>query len=206
MVPLLTITCIILDSSIKIMLKPESVSWDAIHEVIWASHEENRRNGVKMRYPSLPGPEIEKRVEPDGKMLVAMTDEGKLIGTAAMIPKDVALWFGKHRFAYCCFASILPEYNGKGIYKEMCRIQEELAQEAGLEMMLFDTHEKNTRNLTHSVKAGYRCVDVKHYGDHFNVVMVKWLNGCPYSEFRCKIEFIIRRVYRTMRIKLKRFV
>ena len=176
------------------MLKPESLSWDAIHEVIWASHEENRRNGVNMRYPSLPGSEIEKRVEPDGKMLVAMTDEGKLVGTAAMIPKEASLWFGKHRFAYCCFASILPEYNGMGIYKEMCRIQEELAREAGLEMMLFDTHEKNTRNLIHSIKAGYRYVDLKHYKDHFNVVMVKWLNGCPYSRFNCWFHYRWNRI------------
>ena len=167
------------------MIKPESLSWDTIHEVIWASHEENRRNGIKMKYPSLPGAEIKKRVEPDGKMLVALTDDGKLVGTAAMIPKEVSLWFGKHWFAYCCFASILPEYNGKGIYKEMCHTQEQMARDMGLEMMLFDTHEKNARNLGHAVKAGYRFVDLKHYKDHFNVVMVKWLNGCPYSRFNC---------------------
>lgn len=181
------------------MLKPELLSWDAIHDVIWASHEENRRNGVNMKYPSLSGSEIEKRVEPDGKMLVALADDGTLVGTAAMIPKEVTLWFGRHRFAYCCFASILPEYNGKGIYKEMCRIQETMAREAGLEMMLFDTHEKNTRNLNHSVKAGYRFVDLKYYGDHFNVVMVKWLNGCPYSSFRCNVAFRSRKVYKKVK-------
>ncbi len=188
------------------MLKPESLSWDAIHEVIWASHEENRKNGVNMRYPSLPGSEIQKRVEPEGKMLVAMTDEGKLVGTAAMIPKEVSVWFGKHRFAYCCFASILPEYNGMGIYKEMCRIQEELAREAGLEMMLFDTHEKNARNLGHAVKAGYRFVGLKHYKDHFNVVMVKWLNGCPYSHFNCWLHYRWNRfvvIFKSLLLKIR---
>lgn len=184
------------------MIKPESLSWDAIHEVIWISHEENRSNGVIMKYPSLPGDEIKKRVEPDGKMLVALTDEGKLVGTAAMIPKEASLWFGKHRFAYCCFASILPEYNGLGIYKEMCKMQEQMARDEGLDMMLFDTHEKNTRNLIHSVKAGYHYVDMKYYGDHFNVVMVKWLNGCPYSELRCRFEFFVRKAYRRIRVRL----
>lgn len=178
-----------MDASIKILPKPESVSWDDIHEVIWQSHEENRRNGVVMRYPSLPGDEIRKRVGEEGTMLVAMTEDGKLVGTGAVYPKEASLWFGTHRFAYCCFASILPEYAGKGIYKEMCRQQEEIARREGLDMMLFDTHEKNARNLGHSLKAGYRYVGLKFYRDHYNVVMVKWLNGCPYSDFRCAFHY-----------------
>ena len=183
-----------MDPSIKIMLKPESVSWDDIHEVIWQSHEENRRNGVVMRYPSLPGEEICKRVGPEGRMLVALTEEGKLIGTGAVLPKKASLWFGKDTFAYCCFASILPEYNGKGIYKEMCRRQEEMAREMGLDKMLFDTHERNSRNLGHSLKAGYKFVDVKYYWDHYSVVMVKWLDGCPYSDLQCSLHYRIRRL------------
>lgn len=184
-----------MDKSIKILVKPDYVSWDDIHDVIWRSHEENRRKGVTMRYPSLPGSEIEKRMGEKGKMLVALAEDGKLVGTAAMMPKKARLWFGVHVFAYCCFASILPEYNGKGIYKEMCHLQEEMAREAGLKMMMFDTHEKNSRNLDHSLKAGYRFVDVKFYLDHFNVVMVKWLDGCPYSSLRCAVSFLIRKWY-----------
>ena len=188
-----------MDKSIRIQIKPDSVSWDDIHDVIWKSHEENRKNGVIMRYPSLPGSEIEKKIGAEGKMLVALTEDGKLVGTAAVMPKKAKLWFGEHVFAYCCFASILPEYNGKGIYKEMCRLQEEMAREAGLNMMMFDTHEKNSRNLGHSLKAGYKFVDLKFYRDHYNVVMVKWLDGCPFPSFLCKGQFLLRKSYRKIR-------
>lgn len=183
-----------LDSSIRIMLKPESIPWESIHDVIWQSHEGNRSNGIIMRYPSLSGEEIQQKLGTEGKMLVAITGDGKLVGTAAFLPKEATFWFGKGTFAYCCFASILPEFNGKGIYKEMCRIQEQMARDAGLDMMLFDTHEKNVRNLSHSIKAGYRYVDYKHFKDHYNVVLVKWLNGCPYSNFRCSYNYHIRRI------------
>ncbi len=183
-----------MDKSIRILVKPDYVSWDDIHDVIWKSHEENRKKGVIMRYPSLLGSEIEKKIGVDGKMLVALTEEGKLVGTAAAMPKKAKFWFGEFVFAYCCFASILPEYNGKGIYKEMCRIQEEMAREAGLNMMMFDTHEKNSRNLGHSIKAGYKFVDLKFYRDHYNVVMVKWLDGCPYSRLRCSLNYHLRRL------------
>ena len=195
-----------MDSSIRICLKPESISWDEIHEVIWQSHEENRQNGVVMRYPSLPGDEIQKRIGVDGRMLVALTEEGKLIGTGAVLPKRATLWFGTDTFAYCCFASILPMYAGKGIYKEMCRRQEEIAREMGLDKMLFDTHEKNARNLGHSVKAGYKFVGLKYYWDHFNVVMVKWLDGCPYSDFRCAFHYHLRSAFVRCRVRMSRML
>ena len=147
-----------------------------------------------MRYPSLSGVEIEKKLGAEGRMLVAMNEHNELVGTAAIIPKETTLWFGKHEFAYCCFAAVLPEYNGKGVYKEMCRIQEDMERNMGLHMMLFDTHEKNVHNISNSIKAGYRAVDIKHYDNHYNVVMVKWLDGCPYSPLQCRIHFLKRQV------------
>ena len=183
--------------------KPDSVSWEQISEVLVESHAENRQNGVYMPYPHLPPDEIRKKIEGRGIMLVAMMDE-KLVGTAAMVFLNKKLWCGSGKYAYCCFASILPEYNGKGIYKEMCRIQEEMAREAGLNMMMFDTHEKNSRNLGHSIKAGYKFVDLKFYRDHYNVVMVKGLDGCPYSSLRCSLSFFKRKWYVKTRTLLGR--
>lgn len=40
---------------IEIVEKPEWVSWDDIHDVVWKAHENNRKKGVIMSYPSLPG-------------------------------------------------------------------------------------------------------------------------------------------------------
>lgn len=184
-----------MDNDICIIEKPDWITWDSIHDVIWESHAENRRNGVVMRYPSLPGDEIKEKLGKDGTMLVAIDKEGVLVGTAAMMPKNITVWFGKHVFAYCCFASILPQYNGKGIYKEMCHVQEMMAAERGIDKMLFDTHEKNVQIIRHAIRAGYKFVDFKYYKDHYNVVLVKWLDGCPYSDLRCKFEFMLRKVF-----------
>ena len=68
-------------------------------------------------------------------------------------------------------------------------------------MMMFDTHEKNSRNLGHSIKAGYKFVDLKFYRDHYNVVMVKWLDGCPYSRFWCSLNYHLRR----FKVKIRSF-
>ena len=187
-----------MNQNIQIIEKPEWVSWDEIHNVLWRAHEKNRQNGIIMALPALPGNLIREKIEGHGKMLVALDGE-KVVGTAALAIKQYSLWCGKGSYAYCCFASVLPEYNGKGIYKALDLKREELALTLQLTRMLGDTHENNKHRLDIAKKAGYKFVDYKYYKNHYNVVMVKWLNGCPYSEFRCKIEFHKRK----LKVKIK---
>ena len=187
-----------MNQNIQIIEKPEWVSWDEIHNVLWRAHEKNRQNGIIMALPALPGNLIREKIEGHGKMFVALDGE-KVVGTAALAIKQYSLWCGKGSYAYCCFASVLPEYNGKGIYKALDLRREELALSMGLVRMIGDTHESNKHRLDIAKKAGYKFVDYKSYKNHYNVVMVKWLNGCPYSEFRCKIEFHKRK----LKVKIK---
>lgn len=191
-----------MDKTVTILEKPDYISWDDIHKVIWSAHADNRKRGVVMRNPSLDGEGIKKKLGERGKMLVALTAENRLIGTAALMPKEVKVWFGREVFAYCCFAAILPEYSGQGIYKEMCRRQELMAAEMGLDKMLFDTHENNERMINHALKAGYRFVNYRFYRDHFNVIMVKWLNGCPYSYYYSQFRFMLSKMKTRIRTKM----
>lgn len=179
-------------SEIQIVEKPEWVSWEDIHDVLWQAHAENRKNGILMSYPTLPEDVIKEKIG-DGKLLVAL-DNDRLVGTAALKTKQTTLWFGQHQFGYCCFASVLPEYNGLGIYKRMCEEREKMARNMGIELMLFDTHERNERVISINQMSGYKKVDMRFYKDHYNVVMVKWLNGCPYSDYQCKIRFMLRKI------------
>lgn len=192
---------------IEILEKPERVSWDDIHDVLWKSHAQNREKGINMALPSLPGEKIKEKVEGQGKMLVALCD-GKVVGTAAIKTKQPNLWCGKGNYAYCCFASVLPEYNGLGIFKKLDLKREELAKSMGLNRMLGDTNENNKHRLDIARKAGYIFVDISVWKDHYNVVMVKWLNGCPYPNWYCKMQFFIHKWYKKFRFKpgrVKRF-
>ena len=57
-------------------------------------------------------------------------------------------------------------------------------------------------------KTGYKFVDLKICKDHYNIVMVKWLNECPYSNFYCNLQFTLRKAYKKLRFKpgrVKRF-
>ena len=190
------------DTMIKVIEKPDWVSWDDIHNVLWKAHEDNRRRGVQMRFPALPGEDIKKRLENDnGRMFVAI-DGQKIVGTAAVKIKNANLWCGKGEFAYMCFASVLPEYSGRGIYKQLYEYRELECRKRGLYRIMFDTNENNTKVIDINIKNGYKKVSYRKYDDHFNIVFVKWLDGCPYSDSRCSFEFFKQKTT----VKTKQFV
>jgi GNAT superfamily N-acetyltransferase len=176
------------EKQIQIIEKPDWVSWDEIHEVIWKAHEKNRERGINMAHASMSGDEIRELLSDDAKMFVALCDN-HVIGTAAFKEKEVRFWFGKDRFAYCCFASLLPEFMGKGVYYQFVKKREESARSMGLDKMMFNTHPDNTRVLQVAKQNGFKAVKyVVSKGAQW-VYMVKWLNGCPYSDFRCGYEY-----------------
>lgn len=195
-----------MDSNIKIIEKPEWVSWEEIHNLLWTAHAENRNNGVIMRYPSLSGEEIKNKIDGNGKMLCAIVD-GKLAGTAAIMTKKVKYWYNKEPeiVAYLCFASVLPEFAGKGIYRKLNMTREKEARSMGYKRIMFDTHENNVHKIQVDKNNGFKLVDYKLYGEHYNVVMVKWIDGCPFSDIRCKYEFAKRKLIVKARYALKSF-
>jgi len=184
-----------MNNDIQIIEKPDWVSWDDIHELLWNAHAENRKNGVFMRYPTLSGEEIRQRVEGIGKMFCAFVD-GKMVGTGAIVAKSFKLWFTKESevFGYQCFAAVLPEFTGKGIYKLLNLYREQESRRMGINRLMFDTHEGNIHILNILKKNGYKFVDYKFYKNHYNIVMVKWLDGCPYGGFRLWYEFTKRKL------------
>jgi len=174
---------------VKVIEKPDWVTWDQIHDVIFAAHAENRDKGVVMSLPSLPGDEIRKLMEKGGKFFVALDGE-KVIATAAVRFRNISLWCHHGDTAYLCFASVLPEYRGTGVYKKLCEARSLYLDSQGYRVYYADTHERNKRVQEILGKQGYRHVGVKQYGDHYNELLIKWLGPCPYSDNRIRLEYL----------------
>ncbi|MCK8622036.1 GNAT family N-acetyltransferase [Prevotella sp. E13-27] len=185
----------------QIIEKPEWVSWDEIHEVVWEAHANNREKGIIMSYPSLSGEEIKKRIENNGKMYVAI-DGQNVIGTLALIIKKGNKWYNKGSYGYLCFGAVLPNYSGKGIYRSLYKVAETTAINMGIFVITRDTNEKNARMLKISKQEGYHFVECKAYKDHFNIVRAKWLDGCPYSSWYIKMRFLLSKFKQKTRYKM----
>lgn len=196
--------CMIADQ-VQVIKKPEWISWDDIHNVLVQAHAENRQKGIIMRKPGLPGEMIEKEIGDNGVMLVALYGN-KLVGTSALIVKRANTWYSDGPYGYLCFDAVLPQYVGKGVYSQLCRRRELLARDLGLNKLYSDTHHKNYHIIAINKSHGFKCVDVKVLSDHWNVVLFKWLDGCPHSNFRCKYEYMIRRAKMQTKLFLKQII
>ena len=176
---------------IEIVEKPDWVSWDEVADVVHAAHAENRKKGILMRYAQMSGDEMRQRIENQGVMLVAMDDK-RVVGTMGMKSKMLPnpCWYGTGEVAYTCFGAILPEYMGKGVFRQISKKSEQIVRQWGLNRIMFDTNAANKHLIKINQKAGYKLVKYKYNYGHASVVAIKWLDGCPYPDWKVNYQYI----------------
>lgn len=184
-------------SNLRIIEKPDSVSWDDIQDCLNKAHAQNRQNGISMTHYLRSASWISDYIGAEGKCWVAM-DGNKVVGVACIKVKHGAKYYNAGPSGYCCFAGVLPEYRGSGVYKKLAQIRESYARDHSFITIYADTHIRNKRLITIALKNGYSKVSLRQYGDHFSVVMAKWLGPCPYSKF------FLRKSYLRASIRLRR--
>ena len=177
-------------NEIVVLEKPENVSWDEISSVLKQAHAENVKNGIVLPYPALPPEELYAKTEGRGGKLFVAMHNGKVVGTGAVAIIEKQFWCGKGKYAYCFFGAMLPNYEGKGVYRRIVETREKYAATQGVSRMMFDTDERNKRVIDIALKNGYKKVEYRVREGHNSVVLVKWLEGCPYSRFKCAIQFV----------------
>lgn len=184
-----------MNSGIQVVEKPDWVSWDEIKQCLVDAHATNRERGINMAHYQWPAEKIREFIGSAGVMLVAL-DGTKVVGTAAIAEKEGNTWYAKGRYAYMCFGSVLPEYNGRGIYKNLVIQREKIAKTHNYSTYLFDTHECNQKIQSIAISFGYRLVGYfrANSRDHFNVIMVKWSYGCPYPRLYCRFRYLISKI------------
>lgn len=176
------------ESSIQIIEKPDWVSWNDIRSFLYEAHANNRAKGINMTHYQWPAEKIRESLGEKGIMLVALEGK-KLVGTAGIAEKFGKSWYANGRYAYECYDGVLPDYAGQGIFKRLEIKREGLAKQYGFEKLLVDTNSRNVHRQEIAIKNGFRLVKFFRASDHYSVVMVKWLNGCPYSKFYCWMKF-----------------
>lgn len=188
-------------SNIKIVEKPDWVSWETIHEVLVAAHAENRSKGVIMAYSVQPADQIAK-ICSKGVMFVAL-DGDKVVGTAAIILQKENRWYYKGVVAYMTFAGVLPEYAGKGIYKQLSVTREQRAMDMDISVVMGATHEKNYRRLEIEKQLGAKFVQLRAGQDHYNVIFIRYLKGsCPFPDWYISIMFNASKILYKLRYRI----
>lgn len=189
-----------MNNIIQIVEKPDWISWDDIKKCLFDAHAINREKGINMANYQWSADKIKESISDNDVMFVAL-DNDKLVGTAALVEKKSFHWYTKGKCGYLCFACVIPSYSGLGIYHSLLKKREEYAKILGYDVLCYDTHCKNIRIQSLGEKNGYRKVRffLTKSKDHYNVVMAKWLNGCPYSKLYCWLKYSISKVKTMLR-------
>ena len=194
------------NNSITIMEKPEWISFDQIHDLLYKAHAINRENGFDVKTANMSGEELVEHLGTTGKCFVAL-DGNQLVGTASYRILQRDKWYAKGDVVDRVLVGVLPEYKGRHISTMLFYTVVDEARKNGYKYIESRTAEDNHIVQTINLKDGYRYVDYKSTKSKFyTVVMLQWLDSCPYSEkytnrrFKWK-RFLIRLRYKPGRIK-----
>lgn len=152
-------------------------SYEEIHDVIYQAHEQNRQKGIYYKSSLLDGEGIKKKVG-DGTTFVALLNN-HIIGTGSVSLRKGKYWYDKGLLvAHYCLDAVLPEYQGKGIMKEIDIEREQYAISNGAKLIRSGTAEKNTVQRKRFKKNGFVPVEylVTKGNGYYSVMYAKWLD------------------------------
>jgi GNAT superfamily N-acetyltransferase len=179
-----------------VVQKPDNISFDVIHDLLYKAHGENIKKGIIVKTALLNGEELREYIKRDGKCFVAL-DGNKLIGTLSVrvVPRNT--WYSKKPIIETVLIGVDPEYSGKGVYAALEKAATEHALNQGYDMITFCTPENNIPMINSSLKKGYRLVSFfsSKTSELYFVVMLKWLKGAQYTEQYCNFRFKLKRFW-----------
>ena len=174
-------------SDIKYMVKPDWISWDEVQECQRKAHEAtNNRKGIHMTVQDISGDDLRRDIESGDGICFVAVDNRRVVGVFGLKYITGTRWWswGK-KVACCCMDGILPEYQGTDVYFELEKLRIKYIKDSCAELIQCTTAEHNSivRKITKigkfkTVQFSPTCKGANYY----SVVMVKWLNGCPFSD------------------------
>lgn len=188
---------------IKVMPKPDWISWDDIRELVVLAHKRNIAKGITMNTTTMTGEDIRKHIGEEGRCFVALSGD-KLVGTTSVRIAIGNKWYDKGKIiSKGALSAILPNYQGLGILEEMNELRDAYIAEKKVQVMEGDTPEDNMVVRKFVARNGFK--EVRYfpapYQNHFSVYFVKWLEGCPYSDKYINRRFAISKVITKLQYK-----
>lgn len=196
-------------NAIKVIEKPKSVSYNIIHDVLYKAHEANRvENKFTIKTAQMSGEELEEHVGPEGKCYIALDGE-KVVGTLSNRVTKVKHWCAEGEVIELAMIGVLPEYRGMHIFPMLYDEAFKDVQNRKIKYIEIRTADKNLTMQRLGEHNGFKCIDFNTVGkDHYTVVMLKWLDKCPYPDVFIKLRYLIKKFYVKIRYKpgrVKRF-
>ena len=174
-------------SEIQYMVKPDWISWDEVQECQRKAHEAtNNINGLHMTVQDISGDDLKKEIGSGNGFCFVAIDGKKVVGVHGLrFFVGNRWWSWGKKVAYNCMDGILQEYQGTDVYLGLNDIRMKYIKESGADIIQSNTAEQNTiiRKIAKVKKFKTVQFSPTYKGaNYYSVIMVKWLNGCPFSD------------------------
>lgn len=192
---------------IRIMEKPEWVTWDEVQECIYKAQQTNNKKGFDMNFGHRTGKELCEKVG-DGCCFVALNEQNRVVGTVSLKVSDIRFWWHKGKAGFHGYEAVDPKYRGTDVYFDLHAALIAKEKELGLKVLWATTAEKNNVVIKSAVRKGWKQVQYTPNTkgcDYYSVVIAYWRDGCPYSDrtinFMFKLsKMVVRILYKPGRI------
>ena len=183
-------------NTIRILEKPNTISLDEVHQLLWDANEANRKNGFVLNSSKLSSEALKKKIGSRGLCLVALDGE-RLAGTISLHPVMRDRWYAKEEIAEFLLLGIHPDYQGRHLGTQLMQKAEEEARRWGVRAIELNTAENNSPAIHMYQRLGYTFVSYVHYNgrDHNSVVMVKWLRSPDYPAWYGRLRYSMKKYY-----------
>lgn len=190
---------------IKVIPKPDRVSWEDIHQLLLIANKTNEKRGFSVAGLTCTPKELEKQVE-NGLCVVAMHGD-KLVGVSACSFNCAQRWYNKkEKSARKFITGILKSYQGCDVLYEIDKVLDNYIKNSGCSFIVADTAVMNTAMRKQAQLGGYKELTYISFPNtlYYSVIFGKWLNKCPFSDRYIKFRFWLSRIYTKTRYKVGR--
>lgn len=190
---------------IKVIPKPDWVSWEDIHQLLLKANITNEKRGFSVAGLTCTPEELEKQME-NGMCVVALHGD-KLVGVSACSFNCVQRWYNKkEKSARKFITGILKSYQGCGVLGEIDKVLDSYIKNSGCGFIVASTAVMNTAVRKKAQLSGYKELTYISFPDtlYYSVIFGKWLNKCPFSDRYIKFRFWLSKIYTKTRYKVGR--
>ena len=186
--------------------KDDNITWSEIQQVIFQSHDSNRKKGVDIHNAHLSPEELENAVGIDGKCFVALDGE-KVVGTCSVAFKERNVWYAKGRVAYLLLAAVHPNYKGQQIFTKLSDLRMKYIISSGCTTLYMNIAEHNYIRRSIAKKEGFSPVAINYnpYNPHNYITYCYWTGQRPCSKIIIMVRFCISMAKLYLR-KIKRIL
>lgn len=181
---------------IKIIEKPDWITWQQVQDCITIAQKTNNKKGFDMLFGHNSAEQLEKAIG-DGYCYVALNADNKVVGTVSLIISNINYWWHKGKAGLQGYEGILPEYRGSDVYFDLHDKIDEKQKELGIGVIWASTAEKNKVVIKACKLQGWKIVQYSPTGKgatYYSYIFARWLNGCPFSEKRISFMFKLSKI------------